>query len=1040
MIQKQAVPINFSQGLDTKTDPKQVQMGKFLSLKNSVFDKGGLLKKRNGYANLTSLPSNTDAVYLTTLNDNLTAIGNTISALSQGSNTWVTKGSIQPMDLNTLPLIRNNLNQIQMDAAVAENGLICTVYSESNGSSVSYKYAVADSVTGQNIISPTAIPVTSGTVTGSPRVFLLGKYFLIVFTNVITATSHLQYIAVNITNPTQVTANTDIASSYTSSTTLSWDGVVANNNFYVAYNTTTGGQSVKYTYLTATLTLITAHTFAGSIATLMSLTADNTNASVPIIYMTFYDLASHTGYIAVVDQNLNVITAPVQFIASGTFLNLATVAQNGSVTVFYEAANNYSYDSSIPTHFINKRSMTQAGTLSSVVVSVRSLGLASKAFIVSGVEYYLGAFQSPFQNTYFLINGSASTSASPVVSAKLAYENGGGYLTLGLPSVTVTSNVAQISYLRKDLIEALNTTSNTQQTTTGGIYSQTGINLGTFTIGTQDIVSAEIAAALHISGGFLWEYDGYLPVEHNFFLWPDSVEATWSDTGGDMVANPPGWVADQPSYYYQPVYSWSDNQGNIHRSAPSIPVPVTFSSPNASTTGSVTINIPTLRLTYKTANPVKVELYRWSVANQVYYQVSPSASQPNPILSPLLNSTTTDSVTFVDTWEDASIIGNNIIYTTGGVVEDVNAPASKLLTLADSRLWLVDAEDPNLLWYSKQCIEGVPVEMSDLFTLFIAPTTASEGSTGPITAIAPMDGNLIIFKSNAIYYLNLSGGGPDNTGANSQYSQPIFITSVVGCSNQKSIVFTNEGLVFQSSKGIWMLSRSLTPQYIGAPVEQFNASLVQSAVNVPLTNQVRFTLDTGETLMLDYYFNQWGTFKGVPAISSCIYKSYHTFLNSYGAVLQESPGRYLDGSSPVLMSFLTSHIQLQGVSGYQRIFEVQLLGEYISPHLLNVQLGYNFESLSEQALIEPTNYTGVYGSDDIYGQTSPLGGSGVLEQWRIQPSTQKCQAFQLSLEEVFDPRFGTVAGAGFTLSAMTCVLGINRGYRPVKATNTVGTS
>lgn len=1040
MIQKQAVPISFAQGLDTKTDPKQVSVGKFLSLKNSVFDKGGLLQKRNGYAPLTNLPAGNNSTYLTTLNDNLTAIGDTVSAFSQGSDTWVTKGTIQPMEVNVLHLIRNNVNQIQVDAAIASSGLVCTVYSENNGSSISYKYAVADSVTGQNIISPIAIPVSSGTVTGSPRVFLLGKYFLIVFTNVITATSHLQYIAVNITNPTIVTANTDIASSYISSTTLSWDGVVANNNFYVAYNTTTGGQSVKYTYLTATLTLLTAHTLAGSIATLMTLSADSGNPSKPIIYISFYDVASHTGYIAVIDNNLNLITAPVQFIPSGTFLNLASAAQNGSVTVFYEASNNYSYDSSIPSHFINKRSMTQAGVLSSVVVSIRSVGLASKAFIVNGVEYYLAAFQSPFQPTYFLINGSVSTSASPVVSGKLAYENGGGYLTLGLPNVTVTDNVAQIAYLRKDLIEALNTLSNTEQTTTGGIYSQTGINLGTFAIGTQDIVSAEIASALHISGGFLWEYDGYLPVEHNFFLWPDSVKATWSDTGGDMVANPPGWVANQPSYFYQAVYSWSDNQGNVHRSAPSIPVPITFASPNASTTGSVTIDIPTLRLTYKTANPVKIELYRWSVANQVYYQVSQSASQANPVLAPLLNSTTTDSVTFVDTWEDASIIGNNIIYTTGGVVEDVNAPASNLITLADSRLWLVDAEDPNLLWFSKQCIEAVPVEMSDLFTLFIAPTTASEGSTGPITAIAPMDGNLIIFKNNAIYYINLSGGGPDNTGANSQYSQPIFITSVVGCSNQKSIVFTNEGLVFQSSKGIWLLSRSLTPQYIGAPVEEFNASIVQSAVNVPLTNQVRFTLDTGETLMLDYYYSQWGTFAGVPAISSCIYKNYHTFLNSYGAVLKETPGVYLDGTNPVLMSFLTGNIQLQGVSGYQRIFEIQLLGQYVSPHLLNVQLGYNFEPLSEQALITPINFTGVYGSDQLYGQTSPFGGPGVLEQWRIQPSTQKCQAFQMSLEEVFDPSFGTVAGAGFTLSAMTCVLGLNRGYRPVKAATTVGTS
>jgi hypothetical protein len=449
--------------------------------------------------------------------------------------------------------------------------------------------------------------------------------------------------------------------------------------------------------------------------------------------------------------------------------------------------------------------------------------------------------------------------------------------------------------------------------------------------------------------------------------------------------------------------------------------------------GTATINIPTLRLTYKIENPISIHVYRWSVANQVYYEVT-------NILAPLLNDTTVDFVTFVDTLPDADIIGNNIIYTNGGVVEDVNAPASSIMTLADTRLWLVDAEDPNLLWYSKQVIEGTPVEMSDLFTYYVPPTIGAQGSTGPITAIAPMDGNLIIFKKNAINYISLSAGGPDNTGANSQYSQPIFITSTVGCANQQSIVFTPAGLLFQSGQGIWLLDRNLQVSYLGAPVEGFNDSIVESALNIPGTTQVRFTLNTGEILMYDYYYNQWGTFEGAPGISSCVYQNLHTYLNSAGQVFQETPGVFLDGTNPVLMSFLTGWIQLQGISGFQRLWELQLLGSYISPHLLNIQLGYDFGSLSEQAIIDPINFTGVYGSDQLYGQTSPFGGPGSLEQWRIMPGTEQCQAFQIALQEIYDPSYGVQAGAGFTLSAITCVLGLSRSYRPIKASNTVGTS
>lgn len=826
MLQKQAIDVSFAEGLDTKTDPKRIKIGKFRKLVNKVFNKGGLLQKRNGYGQLASLPDDSYS-YSTTFNDNLTAIGSNIAAYNNGANRWVTKGMIQPLSVKTLPVIRNNLNQTASDTAIATNGLACTVYLETDGSTTTAKYVIYDSITGQNIVAPSVIPAASGTVTGGMRVFFLGNNFVLVFTNVITATSHLQYVAINSYNTSIISANTDIASSYISATTLAWDGYVINNRLFLAYNTTSGGQAIKVTYLTASLTLVTAASFATYKATMLSVTADASNPASPVIYVSFYRSDTSVGSSLAVDYNLNTIMSPQSIISTGTFLNITSAAQNGVCTIFYEAANNYSFDASIPTHFINGITATAAtSTIGSPYVVIRSVGLASKAFIIDGVIYFLSAFQSPYQPSYFLINGSSSTAASPVLAAKLAYENGGGYLTLGLPGVPIINdNMAWVSYLFKDLIQAVNKNTNvTAGTQVNGIYSQTGINLATFTITTKLLDTAEIGKDLHLSGGFLWMYDGYLPVEHNFFLWPDTDlttptdTASWSATGGAIHAQPDG-ATNANAYYYQFTYEWTDNQGNAFRSAPSIPTAVTTTG--SGTAGSITLNIPTLRLTMKTANPVKIVIYRWSVAQQNYYQVT-------SITSPTLNSTTTDSIAYVDTLADATILGNNLIYTTGGVVEDVNAPASNLLALFDTRLWLVDAEDPNLLWFSKQVIEATPVEMSDLFTMFVPPTTGAQGSTGPITAIEPMDDKLIIFKQNAIYYIN--GSGPDNTGANNQYSQPIFVTSTVGCPNQNSIVFMPQGLMFESDKGIWLLDRSLGTSYIGADVEEFNAGDRKSVV------------------------------------------------------------------------------------------------------------------------------------------------------------------------------------------------------------------
>lgn len=1095
------VAVNFARGLDTKTDPKQIGMGSFLSLVNMVFRIGKRLTKRFGFKQLASLPD-TSYVYSTTFNDNLTAVGPTIAAFNKDLNEWVPKGSISPIAISTLPLIRNSVNQTQCDSAIASNGLVCTTYTETDGSTTVHKYAIADSVTGQNIINPTAIPVNTGTVTGGSRVFILGSYFIVIFTNLVSATSHLQYIAIAIENPTLVTANADIASSYVPATTVSWDAVSYNNNLYIAYNTVTGGQAIKVTYLPVTSAAIggapvSAVTFVGYKATLMSLCVDST-VSNPAIYVSFYDLSSTTGYTLAVDVHLGSVMIPIQTIPSQTVLNLASVAQNNVCTLFYEVSNNYSYDSGIPSHYINGVTVSPHGVpvsfhsvfsssaatitassatglitgmyvvdntnpthlaanttfsisgatltlsantagnsasspgdslsaqtiaLGSVYNVVLSVGLASKAFILDGVAYFLAAYQSTYQPTYFLINGSTSIGAKPIILSKLAYSNGGGYLALGLPNASINDGIVQIPYLFKDLIQAVNKDTNPPSgTQVNGIYSQTGINLGTFDIGSTDIDTSEIGKDLHLSGGFLWMYDGNYPVEHNFFLWPDNVEVTATSTTGGHL--------DAFIYYYVATYEWADNQGNIFRSAPSIPVIKDLSS-GMTVTNTNTISLPTLRLTYKIPNTAKIVIYRWSNVQPVYYQVT-------SISAPLLNTLASDSVSFVDTLSDASILGNNILYTTGGVLEDVNAPASNIMTLFDTRLWLVDAEDQNLLWFSKQVIEATPVEMSDLLTYYVAPNTGTSSSTGPITGLAPMDDKLIIFKRDAIYYIN--GSGPDNTGSNSQYSQAIFITSSVGCSNQQSIVLSPSGLMFQSDKGWWLLGRDLSTSYVGAGVEAFNSSVTTSAVNVPETTQIRFTLNTGEILMYDYYYQQWGTFEGVPAISACIYNGLHTQINSLGQIYQENPGSYLDGSLPVLMGLLTGHIQLSGISGFQRLWEFQLLGQYVSPHLLNVQIGYDYGPLSEQVLIQPTNYTGNYGTDQIYGQTSPYGGPGVLEQWRVQPSQELCQSFQISIQENFDPSLGTQAGEGFNLSAITCVLGVLRGYRPVKATNTVGTN
>lgn len=1050
-LNKQPIPINFARGLDTKTDPFQVSIGNFLELENSIFTTTGRLTKRNGFGNITKLPVNTQTT-LTTLNDSLVATGSDLFSYSQDINQWIDKGRVQPIRLDTKPLVRVSTSQQSPDSAIAPSGLICLAYMD-NGASY---YQVSDSQTGQQVIPRVSLPATAV----NPRVFLLSRYFIVTFIATVAGSPHLQYIAIPINSPSIPSPATDLSSSV-SGLTAGYDAYSIEGFLFFAWDG--GSTTVNIATLNASLGISPIVVVdAGSSGDLISVTIDSTNA---LVWVSYWDMTTMSGFSAAFNLILAPIVTPTQIITTTIISEITSLATLGVLHVFYENVNNYSYldDSSdaIRSDFISKVTVTPPvgvgpGVVSTTSVILRSVGLASKAtvqyvFILNtnplveitnsvlpplgsytlisttiymlvayGDETQINPLDDSNQPTYFLIDDSGN------IYMRLAYSNGGGYAASQvLPSIVAIDTQYFVPYQIADFLATVNKGTNLPPgTPQNAIYTQYGINLATFSINMSGQHSSEIASALHLTGGQLWEYDGVKPVEHGFHVWPENIVITTATTEGLITAQ---------EYFYVFTYEWTDAAGNLHRSAPSIPVSIT-------TTGSTsanTINVPTLRLTYKTQpNPVRIVGYRWSVAQQVYYQFT-SVTAPN------INNPGIDSITIVDTLSDAQILGQTLLYTTGGVIEDIAAPASIASALFNNRLFLIDAEDQNLLWFSKQVIEAVPVEMSDLLTLYIAPTTGSQGSTGPMTALSAMDDKLIIFKANAIYYIN--GTGPDNTGANSSFSDPVFVTSTVGCSNPNSIVLMKDGLMFQSDKGIWLLGRDLSTNYIGFPVEQFNSYTVLNSTAIPGTNQVRFVMNNDTTLMYDYFVSQWGTHTNISAVSATLWQAKHTYLNTYGQVFQEQSNLFLDGAEPVLMSLTTSWINIAGLQGFERFYAANLLGTYFSPFQLNVQLAYNYNPSPVQAtLVIPDNQTVNYGDLSLFGGSDSFGndfdrsGQANIFTARIFPQHQKCESFQVSIQEVYDPSFSQPAGQGLSLSGLLLLVGMKRGSRTQSAKKSFG--
>lgn len=1025
MLQKQSITINFSGGIDTINDQNQLPMGRFESLQNSVFvkaDGGGALNKRNGFPQIASLPDNSSKI-LTSYNDNLYAIGQRIYSYSQSSNTWANKGGFTPVQLSTLSLIRNPYSQVYADVAVAK-GLACCVYNEVSSSyAMTFKYSVFDSVTGESFIQPTTFAGTNGSVSISPKVYNIGDYFMMLFDSTTGSTSFLQYQTVNVNTPTLVSSITTLSSNYQPSlgTQQSFEGAKDDSGtLYFLWNSA-GRNGIKAVTISSALSISSLFNVSSATASLVSVSLDTTGSVS--VWAAWLGQGVGSGRLASANfQAFTTSFVPLFGLKSlSTALSAATVNASGSVTMTSTARsgifNVFQSSIGLPSNIQSAPTGTMGASLAQFSYSITtnsisgvagggSYSLASKAVSVNSQTYFLAAWQSAYQSTYFLFNAGSTTGIivpplggidfeqrpyNPV--ARLAYGNGGGFPQFGLPSFNLNSDsTVTVGYLFKDLITPVNKQTNISSTIqTTGIYTQTGVNTATFDFSGNNIVATELGQDLNLNGGFLWSYDGLSAVEQNFLLYPDYVKATTiGTTGGFMLAQ---------SYFYSATYEWTDSKGNIFRSSPSVPINYTVSSSNVVTQ----VQVNALTITNRSVTAANVVLYRWSTNQPIYYKVASI-----PVLS--LGTAVAQDVTFNDTLSDANILGNQILYTNGGVVENAACPACTATTIFDSRFWAISAEDPNLLLYSKQVIETVPVEMSDLFTYFVPPSTSARSSTGPMKCIAPMDDKLIIFKKNTIFYIN--GTGPDNTGASNNYSPaPIFITAAVGCSNQSSITLIPQGLMFQSDKGWWLLGRDLSVSFIGKEIEAYNTATTLSASSIPGTNEVRFTINSSnQMLVYDYFAGQWDQYAGVSAISGTVCNNKHSLLFASGSVSQELVGSYVDSGVPVTMGFKTGWINLAGLQGYVRAYRMYLLGKFYTPHTYTVGIAYDYNpQVVQTALINPTN---------------TVGSGSIVEQWQINFDQQQCQSFQLTFNEISS----STAGVGLSLSGIKIVSGVKHDF------------
>lgn len=998
-LQRQVVSIPMSGGLNTKTDDKQLPIGQLLELENGFRKRNGELQKRYGFESLTRTIAPTGTIdegrRLTVYNNELGVITNkSFYSYSDQGDAWNLKGPLETLSVDSQPIISNSYSLTTADSATANN---IAVYAwEQSGTTNSIRYSIVDRTNNNIIVGDQILDSQSGTTTTyKPRcVAIRNKVFIFYYRNGNNFKCRIIDVELPFAAATHVTIGTGDMNP-----TGNADIVEYNGALLFVYQVSAGGFKVGYVSQAGVVG-------SGSNGLPAPQTFNGANQDPDLCITLFYENTTRfsiawatTGgtagvyHLGLYPDLTTVWLAEVQLEA---YAGTATTRIK-NITGFHRGNIVHTYYDKDDTTDKWKRSVTDQHlniTTNSVTAgagNLKSVSLAGKIFYTDDNGFVPVAYYSGEQPTLFLLRNDGSVSAKMLTRRSAGETAKSGHL----PNITLTDgNKWSFPAPYKTRLASENAV----------VFSLTGIN--DVILDFDDIFvgdSAQLGENLLITGGFLSCYDGLSVVESGFHIYPDKTNITATGVGSGGIINNNEYVS------YIIVYEWTDAKGQVHRSAPSLPIQIKATTNSY----SVDLTIPTLHITEKIGDrgDVKIAIYRTTaslIPTQIFYK-----------LTTLTNTTSSLIVTYSDTTvTNAQLQVSEILYTTGGIVENVSPPAARLVARYKNRLVLAGLEETNTLYYSKAHYPGEAINFSDSFLIQVDDTG------GAITSLGELDDKLIIFKRSTIFAMN--GDGPLATGAQNTFSIPQLVSSDVGCLDPYSVVRTRVGLMFKSTKGIYLLDRSLQVQYIGADVERYNDLTITSAVVVDDQNQVRFTTAEGRCLVYDLYFQQWYTYTNIPAIDGAAWNNTFVFLKTNAEVLRETPNAYVDVDTPIISRYVLAFLQFGQVQGFQRIFKMNILGENRGTHGLKIELGYDFRDFYEERfLVEPDDVlvSGSWGSDSVWGEAGTLWGGNVdgVYQFQIRPRQQRCQALKLKVEDYFPNNTGS---AGFAFSNVTAEIGV----------------
>lgn len=961
----------FSGGLNSKTDTFELTSPQLLQADNVRFQLEGGISKRSGFValskNILGGGQFAAGVACQVFDNELLAFDGTfIYSYVESVQAWVNRGLAISLINNQKKIINTRIAQQNNPDATNLNQQELFIWEDDRSSGgAGVRYSLLDTQTGAFIAFDQLLLslATKPKCLAVPNTSTFNLYTCI-------GTSTLFLYTINTHTPNLISTHSTVLIDGLGvpGKTMAYDTTLYGNLPLIAYG---GANGLQVNYAGNTSVITNGITQISSVAVMV------TGSFLPRIWFAY---ATNTGlYVTVTDGSFTTVLAPIQITNLSTVVNIALIEDltAGSANLTYEITNS-------PDNYIQNVIIKDNGTLTPVIQpdgnpgnsqTLRSVGLASKPFKFGNQIFVNTIYQSVNQSTYFTV---CLTQGMKTIS-KLNPGVGGNYRSNGLLSEckALSTDAGQFLFA--------NQKKGAFQTNDNISYSLLGVNASYLDFTNVNSFNSVVASNnLHIVGAVEKIYDGFSVVEDNFHLFSE-ISTGPGTSAGCLISLIAGGNLSTGQYQYVICYEWTDANNQVERGQPSIPVTITATAGQAAA-----LTIPTLRITDKITprSPVSIAVFRTILQNgvpsDIFYKITTDTA-------PLVNDVTADSVSFTDNTSDTEIAGNEPLYTASQIFNQA-PPSCSLISAYQTRLFLSGLEDPNVIWTSQDRFQltnynTIPIEFSPLLIEGIDPTG------GAITAIRALDQAMIVFKENNIFYFN--GSGPNANATSGGFSDGVPIPSNSGCVNPNSIIsipanqFNSGGLMYQSNKGIYLIDRSYNNQYIGKNVQQYNNYHITSVEILEKENEVIFLTLEGTCLVYNYYFDRWSTWSYLPAVDSCIWNSNLTMIRSDGTVLTQQDGYYYDYSphsinlntgtsvnyKPVSRTLQIPWLAFAGLQGFQSVPSAILLGHYLSPHIINISVMYDYDPAPKEPISINSNIvSNVWGGLTTFGAGINFGG------------------------------------------------------------------